>query len=162
MKQILAILAAIILAILQMVLFFTIGHINIQLSMVAIFGLAYFFSGHRNIALIILLGGSFILDMFSPYRPGIYLLSIVVVLSSVDYLVTRSLEISNPLIMLMISLLAFAILGLIPFIINQSWLIFLANILVNTIITLIISLIFSHMFINRNSVVRISEDVSFR
>lgn len=162
MKQILAIITAIVLAVFQIIFFFTIGQVNIQLSLVAIFGLAYFFAGHRNIALIVLLFGSFVLDMFSPYRPGIYLLSMVLLLIVIDYLVARSLEISNPVIMVGISLLSFIILGLIPFIIDQSWQTFLVNILVNAFITVLAGLVVAHTIINRDNVVRIGEDVGFR
>lgn len=162
MKQILAIITAIVLAVFQIIFFFTIGQVNIQLSLVAILGLAYFFAGHRNIALIVLLFGSFVLDMFSPYRPGIYLLSMVLLLIVIDYLVARSLEISNPVIMVGISLLSFIILGLIPFIIDQSWQTFLVNILVNAFITVLAGLVVAHTIINRDNVVRIGEDVGFR
>jgi hypothetical protein len=162
MKQFLMIVIGVILAILQISGVFVTFHIPIQIAFVAVVGLALFFSGSKTLGAFIILTGSFVLDAFSPYRPGIYLLSGVIVLLSANYLIERSFELSNPLILIGMSLFSFVILDLVQVILDPNLIIFGVNLIINTILTLILSLIFTHILTPDRSTLKIGEDVHFR
>jgi hypothetical protein len=162
MNKLLVIIAAIFLAILQLAGFITIFHINITFSFVTIIGLSFILSGHKDRGTIILLLGSLVLDIFSPFRPGLYLLMAVIILITIDYLVGRSFEFSNPLIMTIIALFSFILMGLIPFVYNLMIITYLVNILVNTFVTILISLFMDYFSAPNDSSLEIGENVGFR
>ncbi len=162
MKQFLLILLGIVLASLQISTIFYIHNIALQIALVQIVGLAFVFSNNRTIGIYIMLVGSILMDIFSPYRPGIYLLETVIVLLAIDYLAARSFELNNPLVLFGASILSFIILNLIQFALDPNLIILASNVALNSFLTIIVSLVFGRIYAPENSSMKIGEDVHFR
>lgn len=162
MKQFILIIIGIVLAILQISTVFYFHGIGLQIAMVGVVGLAFVLSGNRTIGIYIILSGSIVLDIFSPYRPGIYLLEAVLALLGIDYLAARSFELNNPLILLGISVLTFIILNLVQFILDPNLIVLASNVALNSFLTIIVSIILGRTFGPENSSMKIGEDVHFR
>lgn len=107
-------------------------------NLILIFTVILIFNGRNREALYWAAIGGIILDLFSPSRFGIYLISLLVIYFVISYLVKRFFSDPNFLIAVGLFLISSAIFNIIFYIINPQWQIFLGDIIYNTIVGLII------------------------
>lgn len=162
MKQFGFIIVGIILALIEIAVHVSFYGIGVELAAVSLVAIALVIVGNYQMGATIMLTGACVLDIFSPYRFGIYLLSAVIALLIFKTLLTRLLDPYNPVLTWFIFLGSFIILHLFVFLGNPMITVLLATAVVNAFLGTIITAFMVRLPGTQDKPITVSKDVNFR
>lgn len=162
MNSIIILLLTVVIATIESIVRLNFGIYSIQISLVLILSSALYFANHKKNASIILLVGSIMLDIFSPYRFGLYLLFAVISLLLIKFINTKALDINHPVVNFGVYILLVSVYNIFQVASDPVISIYLAVILLNAIIGTIISMIFINVLKKGDKKIEVSENVNIR
>lgn len=136
--------------------------IGVEFALVSIIGLSLFFAGNRTAGTYIILIGAFILDLFSPYRFGLFLLTSTVVLVCAQTVFARSIDPSNPIMTFCMMLGAFILLHFFEFLSDPLISVLIASALLNALCATVCTALWVRTPLLRDSSIIVSKNVHIR
>jgi hypothetical protein len=162
MKYFIYSLIGLALGLLELSLSWHLGPFTIHIYAVLIGSLALILAREARFGSITLIAGTLTLDVFSPYRFGLFLLLAMIILYGLNLLLSRSFETTNPLIILGIFLVSLFLFQIIELVMGGQIISFLANDLINTFFGTAITYLVMRYVPSSKEAIRISDDVNFR
>lgn len=162
MRNSIYIIIGIIGALIETAVHFSFYGIGIELGVVFIIGSALYCAGNKNAGTYVLLSGACILDLFSPYRFGLFLVSTAGVLICLETLFSRIIDPGNPLITFFMMVGIFVFLHIFEFLGDPIVLVLIASACINALIATLTTVVFIRIPTIYNSSIVVSKDVRLR
>lgn len=162
MKQIFYLFLALLLALIEINIKLKIFFSGFNLMAVSIIGFSLLFVKKNNVGLIILIAGSIILDIFSPFRFGLYTLTTLISIIILFKIQTKHNIIDNPLYLLLL----FSFLSLFTHIFelfsSPIYGVFFTSIWLNSFIGAGMIYLLNRLLSRNKETIKVSENVHFR
>ena len=136
--------------------------IGIELAIVSLIGLSLYSAGNRTAGTYIILSGAIVLDLFSPYRFGLFLFTSVIVLASMQIIFVRTVETGNSIMTFIMMLGAFIVLHIFEFLSNPLFNVLFASAIINAITATILIAVCRRMPMVHDSSMVVSKNVHLR
>lgn len=162
MKQLLYFIAAFLLALIEINIKLKFYYSGVNLMAVTIIGFSLLFLNRNDVGLIILIAGSLVLDIFSPYRFGLYLMTTILSVYIVRRVQTKNNVLDNPVYLIVMSTILLFITHIFELFANPIWGIFVASLLLNSIIGLGVLYLLNIFFSRQRETIKVSENVHLR
>lgn len=162
MNKIILILFVVILAIIESIIRINLGIYSIEASLILIFSTALYLSGMKKNSTLALIIGSIVLDFFSPYRFGLYLLFGLFTKILMKIFSSRSFDIHHPIVNFAIFIVLVFVYNIFQLASDPILSIFVVSIVLNALIGSIISFTFFHFFKKDQTKMEVSEHVDIR
>ena len=145
MKNYTIIIIAIILALLQTTVDISLAGYGLKVLFVGITSLGLFFSGRVKEGSLLLVVGSIILDVYSPFRFGLYTFFASLVIFSLTFLINRPIEYSHPLILWISTLICLLLLNIFEIFTLPNYGLFITSIMLNAVLSATLVYILTRM-----------------
>lgn len=162
MRNSIYIIIGIVSALIEAAVHFSLYGIGIEFAVVSIIGLSLYFAGNKIAGTYIMLSGAIVLDLFSPYRFGLFLVTTVIVLYLAQTLFARSIDPSNPIVTFFMMLGAFIILHLFEFLSDPIFTVLCATAILNALCATLVTTVWMRIPMIHDSTIGVSKDVRLR
>ena len=162
MKQIFYLIVALLLALIETNIKLKFYLLGINLMAISIVGFSFMLIKKNDIGLIILIAGSFMLDVFSPYRFGLYLLSTVLSIILLLKIQTKHNIIDNPIYLTLLSIFLYLFTHIFELFANPILGIFFVSIILNSFIGLGVIYLLNVFSSRQKETIKVSENVHLR
>ncbi|OIP06262.1 hypothetical protein COS66_03000 [Candidatus Berkelbacteria bacterium CG06_land_8_20_14_3_00_43_10] len=136
--------------------------IGIEFAVVSIIGLSLFFAGNKSAGTYIMLAGAIVLDLFSPYRFGLFLTTTVIILYLAQTLFSRNIDPGNPVMTFFMMLGAFIFLHFFEFLGDPIITVLVATAVLNALCATACTLLWVRIPIFHDASIIVSKDVRIR
>lgn len=161
MKGIIYIIIGIVIGLVESALRLRLFGLTVQINLVALVSLILILSGYKKKGISIYFAGALLMDVISPYRMGLYMLSAVLVVMLVDLMNTRSFDTRNTVVSFITLLILLILNNLFQLLFDPIFSLFIVSILLNaTIGTIILYFIIRSNY--NSSEIKVSENVFVR
>lgn len=162
MKQPLYFIAAFLLALIEINIKLKFYYSGVNLMAVTIIGFSLLFLNRNDIGLIILIAGSLVLDIFSPYRFGLYLMTTILSIYIVQRVQTKNNVLDSPVYLVVTSTVLLFITHIFELFANPIWGIFIVSLLLNSTIGLGVLYLLNIFISRQRETIKVSENVHLR
>ena len=162
MKQLLYLIAAFLLALIEINIKLKFYYAGVNFMAVTIIGFSLFFLKKNDIGMVIIVAGSLILDIFSPYRFGLYLFTAVLSIFLFQKVQSINNVTDNPVYLILLSTVLYFLTHIFELFANPVLGIFIISILLNAIIGWVALYLLNILFSRQKETIKIGENVHLR
>lgn len=162
MKQLFYFITALVLALIEINIKLKFYYSGVNLMAVSIIGFSLLFLNRNDIGLTILIVGSLTLDIFSPYRFGLYLMTTILSVYIVQRVQIKNNVLDSPVYLIVTSTVLLFITHISELFANPIWGVFIVSLLLNSTIGLGVLYLLNIFFSHQRKTIKVSENVHLR